>query len=442
MTGTIDEIGHPSRIARLRKALLVIIALSTVAPLAALDLREPTVGLATAKLLAKLGSLSGMVLFVWQFVLGFRGAVSSVVKDLIWVVDLHKRLGKLASMLILLHPVFITLYYLGTGEPNPLLLNLRTTLGIAGVLGFVALAIVALLYVTSVSIRARLRKSTWYLMHLSSYVFLPIAFVHSFMVGSNVRGALLFSAWTGMAGLMALFFVYRMLFRLGRFDAPHVISRVTVEADEVVDIAMRPSARRVIPRIGQFIYFRRSPRHGARPYTAADYDPESGEIAITVKAAGWSSRELQNATPGERVGIDGPYGVFGRQALLSGRPLVMIAGGIGITPFRRMVALLERQGEPRAFLFYGSRGTDDIVYRDLLDSCRHVTVVHVLSEQPDYEGHQGFITPDILRQYCGDDLTPYEFLLCGPPIMVKKLEAALHKSKVPQGQVHHELFEW
>jgi predicted ferric reductase len=428
---------------RRRKVVLVsLIALSCTSPLLFVDLREPTTGLAAAKLLAKVGSLSGMVLFAWQFLLGFRGAVAGVLTDLVWVVKLHRRLGQLACGLILLHPVFISIYYIGTGEPNPLLPDPGTAFGWMVVVGFVALALVALLYLTSVPLRSRLRTLTWFRLHILSYLMLALGFVHSFAIGSTVRQSRLVYGWVGLAAVVSLMYGYRALFRWGVFAREYVVTRVAPAAARVVEIVLRPVGRGVVPKIGQFVYFRRGRRLSAQPYTVTAFDEQSGELSITAKALGRRSTMLQNLTPGPRVGIDGPYGVFGWAALASGRPLVMIAGGIGITPFRRIIDTLEEVRDRPAFLFYGNRRSGDIVYRQELQACRHVKVVNVLNAEPDYPGHQGFITVGLLRDYCGADLGRYEFLICGPPVMVWKLEEALGRAHVVSSRIHHELFSW
>ncbi|MBD3317624.1 MAG: hypothetical protein GF344_17685 [Chitinivibrionales bacterium] len=442
MSQIANKIGDTRKIRHQKRVLIALIALSSVSPLLFLNLHEETVYTSGAKLLAKVGSLCGTVLFAWQFVLGFRGVVSAILTDLVWVVGLHRRLGQWASGLILLHPVFISIYYVRTNRGNPLLPDIQSFFGIAVLLGFVALGLIALLYVTSVKLRARLRTLLWFRLHLSSYAMLALAFVHSLSIGTTVRGTALRYGWVGLTGAMVLFCVYRVLYRLGVFGARYVVTGVFPTAPRVVEITARPLTKRIVPKLGQFIYFRRSLRGNAQPYTVSYYQEDTGEIGITAKALGKRSGQLQYMKPGRKVGVDGPYGVFGWEAARNQRPLVMIAGGIGITPFRRLVAVLEETKERPAYLFYGSQRYKDIVYREELDACSHVKIIHVLNAQPDYGGHKGFITVELIRSYCVDDPAHYEYMICGPGAMVAKIEAALRRASVPTGRIHHELFSW
>jgi len=57
-----------------------------------------------------------------------------------------------------------------------------------------------------------------------------------------------------------------------------------------------------------------------------------------------------------------------------------------------------------------------------------------------YEGEKGYITTDLLEKYLQKDLKECIFLVCGPPAMVTKLEAAMREAGVPDSQIQHELF--
>ncbi len=77
-----------------------------------------------------------------------------------------------------------------------------------------------------------------------------------------------------------------------------------------------------------------------------------------------------------------------------------------------------------------------------LEDVERVDVIHVLSHDPHYPGETGYITTDLLKNYLPEELTAYEILICGPPVMIRKLEAPLAEEDVPPDQIHHELFEY
>ena len=67
-------------------------------------------------------------------------------------------------------------------------------------------------------------------------------------------------------------------------------------------------------------------------------------MRITVKARGDHSGSLANLRPGTRIIAEGPYGAF--TPVVTGRRVLFIAGGVGITPIRAMFAALPRRMQP------------------------------------------------------------------------------------------------
>jgi 3-phenylpropionate/trans-cinnamate dioxygenase ferredoxin reductase subunit len=179
---------------------------------------------------------------------------------------------------------------------------------------------------------------------------------------------------------------------------------------------MVPEKGAVKPAIGQFVYIYRHSIRGARPYTISDYNITSRELSITAKAQGVTSKALQTVHEGEVVWLDGPYGIFSWEALSGGSSLIMIAGGIGITPFRRIIKLLESVKDRNAWLFYGCNTIDEIVFRKELEELKHVKVVICLARRI-FHGERGFVTTDIISKYINGNPADFEYLLCGPPVM-------------------------
>lgn len=101
------------------------------------------------------------MLLIWQFLLGFRGAVSTVLPDLTWVVDLHKKLGQFGVPVILLHPVFIGVYYAAQRGTNIYALDLTGTFSWLVLLGMLTQAVIAFVVLTSVVLRDRLGFYPW-----------------------------------------------------------------------------------------------------------------------------------------------------------------------------------------------------------------------------------------------------------------------------------------
>jgi predicted ferric reductase len=424
-----------------KSAIVIAIIVTALIPLLFLQWDEPAASLVFYKTLAKVGSLVGTVLLLWQVVLGFRGLSNWLTEDIIWMVELHKKLGLGGALLILLHPVFITFYYLHKFGQNPWLLPRQITFNAFVVVGMFALGILAVIVLTSVLWRNRMAYRTWYFIHLSSYLMIPAVFVHGLAIGSTIRETHLLYAWLGLGGVIVVVWTQRILFRLGLWSSPYRVTKVKPHAPRTVEIFMSPTSQRLVPRIGQFAYVRLGRKGAPRPYTISAYDEQTGSMSITVKAFGKTSTAMQSVRPGDMLAVDGPYGVFSQEALQSLRPVLMVAGGIGITAFRRLIRHLEQTQDCHATLFYGNNTSENICYKEELEQYRHVKIVHVMSEQEDWSGEKGFVTTELMARHVQDDLAECEILICGPPIMIRKLEGELLAINVPTSQIHHELFQ-
>ncbi|MDG5814248.1 ferredoxin reductase family protein [Chitinispirillales bacterium ANBcel5] len=441
--GRIENVlpGNSKRIEKLKAFLIICIVFTSIAPLFFLDTEEPSAYLLIIKTLAKIGSLSATVLFFWQFLLGFRGGIPKIIHDLVWTINLHKKLGKVACYLLILHPIFITLYYLLSYDQFVLFPDFDDPFIRFVYVGVAAFVLLIVIFLTSVWLRKFLSSVQWYVIHLSSYIFLPLGLLHGIQIGSTVRMTPLRYGFLTISALYALLLLYRIIFRLGAYSKEYKVVEVQSVAHNVVEVDLLPVKEELIPRLGQFIYLRRCCWFGGKPYTVSGYDHRSRMLSVTIKIQSKQKSLASTIAPEEQVFLDGPYGVFSWKAMSSKRPLVMIAGGIGITPFIRIIRHLKLY--PReAYLFYGNEKYEDIVYRDELAISDHVTVVNVLHSEPDFRGEKGFITTSLIKKYTKQGIHRYEHLLCGPPVMIRTVEKGLLTEGVDREQIHHELFGW
>ncbi len=127
--------------------------------------------------------------------------------------------------------------------------------------------------------------------------------------------------------------------------------------------------------------------------------------------------------------------------------IVMIAGGIGITPFRSMIKYLVDMHERRdVVLFYANRAIEDIVYRDVFDAARQklgIKTIYTLTDKtraPKYwNGALGHITPEMIRKEA-PDYANCLFYLSGPNSMVTSFEETLVRMGVSERQIKKDFF--
>ena len=126
---------------------------------------------------------------------------------------------------------------------------------------------------------------------------------------------------------------------------------------------------------GQWVNFR-FPEGVSRAYTiaSAPQRPEAVQICVRV-GSGKGGEALRRLQAGEEVAVDGPYGDF----LLpesDGRPVVFVAGDVGIAPIRSIVLHMLAVGDPRRICVLYEPDARHILYAgdfDPLARAGHIT---------------------------------------------------------------------
>jgi NAD(P)H-flavin reductase len=95
-------------------------------------------------------------------------------------------------------------------------------------------------------------------------------------------------------------------------------------------------------------------------------DPASANTwAHTIRVAGNVTRMLAKMGPGGRFGLRGPFGTSWPLAACEGADVVLVTGGIGLSPLRPAVyhLLANRESYGRITLLYGTRTPDTLLYQ-------------------------------------------------------------------------------
>ena len=301
-----------------------------------------------------------------------------------------------------------------------------------------------LLGVGIVSMRAarrRVRYETWYYLHLYTYLAIALAFSHQFADGAAFVSNLAARFWWSAMYLTvaALIGWYRFVVPLRAFARHrfHVIG-LRQEGPGVVSVYIGGShLDELDAEPGQFFRWRfltRSMWWSSHPYSLSAA-PGKDVLRITVKDLGDHSRALAGLRPGTRVIAEGPYGAFTAKG--SGRGVVLLAGGVGITPLRAMFATLPGP----VTLIYRASSPQDVVFADELDAiaaARGATVHYVIGSRAELGGDP--LSPRVLRSLA-PDLDEQDVYVCGPDGMASAAIAALRAAGVPKRSIHRESFE-
>jgi len=151
---------------------------------------------------------------------------------------------------------------------------------------------------------------------------------------------------------------------------------------------------------------------------------------------------------GDTLDVRAPGGIF-HLDITSPRPVVLVGGGVGITPMLSMLnAITESGSRAETWLFYGVVNRLDHIMHDHLSQLvrEHDNVkLHVVYSRPtescvqgrDYD-HQGYISRELLESLLPSN--NYEFYICGPPPMMEALTRDLDDWGVPESDIKFEAF--
>lgn len=202
---------------------------------------------------------------------------------------------------------------------------------------------------------------------------------------------------------------------------------------------------------GQFLQVEVTPQADKavrRSYTIASSPTQRAYVELTVKREeqGAVSKFLHDEVKtGDLLKVTGPFGEFtftGTDA----ESIVLIAGGVGITPMMSVLRYLTDIAWPgEIFFLYGARSTEEFVFRDELERLeRRFANLHVMAAMQRsagtvWLGPEGPITLEMLRATV-PDIAKRRVHLCGPPGMMAAMRAQLAELGVPEAQLHTEAF--
>jgi predicted ferric reductase len=310
----------------------------------------------------------------------------------------------------------------------------------------VALGLLILVAAVSMrAARARLRYETWYHLHFYTYLAVALSFSHEFATGldfsANQSARVVWSIFYLVVAALLVWYRFAIPIR-GALRHRMVVSGVFVEAPGIYSVHVAGhhlDDLRAEP--GQFFrwrFFSRGSWWQSHPYSLSA-PPSDRLLRITVKALGDHSLALRTVHLGTPVFAEGPYGALTHRRRTR-RQVLLLAGGIGVTPLRALFETLPaRPGE--LTLLYRAATELDIVFRRELDAIaawRGARVIYLVgppgSDADPFTGRRlATVVPGV---------TEHDVYLCGPPRMMDAANAALRRVGVPRKHIHTESFEF
>ncbi|MGY6501112.1 MAG: ferredoxin reductase family protein [Acidimicrobiales bacterium] len=390
----------------------------------------------------------GLAMLCLQSVLTARYPRLSGVVGQDTMLQFHRQTGIVAFGFVLAHPAVLLLADSAYWE----FLDPRAGFLRAIFLIFVVFALPALI-VTSLWREAfRLPYQWWRLGHGAlALMILLVGLVHITRVHYYLADPWKQALWLAMgtASMGSILYV-RALKPLRVRRHPYRVVEVAPAAARTWRITLAPEHGEVLDfRAGQFAFLTLADTPFGleqHPFSVASSAEQRDRLEFAVKELGDYTATI-GTTPIGQVGfVDGPYGSL-HLPDDTDAGMLMIAGGIGISPVIGMLRTLGDRGhDAPVVLLYAADTVDDLAYDhelDVLTGRIPLTVVRVLLDPPaDWEGERGLVDAALIDTYLSaDDATSWHAVVCGPPPMMDAAERALRRRGMPLRRIHSERFD-
>ena len=188
---------------------------------------------------------------------------------------------------------------------------------------------------------------------------------------------------------------------------------------------------------GQFIEMTLPHDHaddrGVKRWFTLSSAPGHELISITTKHAELSStfkQALWSLQPGDTVSISEPMGDF-VLPIDASKPLVFVAGGIGITPFHSIVQWLKDTKQTRHITFIYSVKTEEEIVFEQTFAADWIETIRLINEPK--------VTAEKIVSYV-DDIKDKQLFLSGPEPMIEALVEQFKDLGIDQNQLITDYF--
>jgi ferredoxin-NADP reductase/MOSC domain-containing protein YiiM len=242
-----------------------------------------------------------------------------------------------------------------------------------------------------------------------------------------------------------------------------IVDRKVQESQTITSFYLKPADGRPLPVYlpGQFLTFKLSiPGHSkpvVRNFSLSDRPGHSEYYRVTIKreplpedpsvvsATNYFHSQVE---PRTRLQVAAPRGDFYLDPQEE-TPVVLLSGGVGLTPMISMLNAIVESGQRRPVWFI--HGTRNGIHHAMCKHMRQVAAendnvtVHISYSRPrpedikglDYDS-SGHVTIDLLKKLLPNK--DKDFYLCGPPPFMKSLMKDLLEWGVPENRIRFELF--
>jgi predicted ferric reductase len=230
---------------------------------------------------------------------------------------------------------------------------------------------------------------------------------------------------------------------------PYTVARVAGAGKDAYAIDLSLAGARPFPYApGQFVFVSFHSMwipDEVHPFTLSSTPSRSDALQITVRRCGdWTDR-ICDLREGDKAFILGPFGCFTYLTEPPDREIVMIAGGIGVTPMLSMLRHMRDRGDPRPITLIWSNRSEAYLFgrRELEKIQSQLTQfkwMPVFTRKKGSFGYFGRLDRSLLERLLEDTRRDAAVFICGPPVMMQYVHGILRQLGFPSSCIKQETF--
>lgn len=399
------------------------------------------------KTLLRSGKVIGLIaacLLLLQILLSARLKLLDRIFALNNLMNTHRVSGVTIACLILFHPVLIFL----PEDMSTIPVSLRYWPEFVG--GFLFLLIIGMAVTGNWRISLKIPFDTWRTLHkLTAFIVVASLFTHVLFVSETFEAGIPRVIVFSTIGLYVILFLWISLRPIRIRKYRFVLSCVAPAGKDAYALRLRPDNGNIpnyFPGQFGFITLKSSHvSHEEHPFTIASSPTRSDYLEFVIRTTGDWTRSIRHLETDDRCFVDGPYGHFSHFRCVEKKEIIMISGGIGITPMLSMLRYMADTGDQRQVtLIWSNKTRDHIIFREEFKKLEArmpgLRIIHVLTREPEHTDEKSRLDQSGLEQllvHCSRDAGVF---VCGPPRMMKDVSKALVGIGYPRRSVNTERF--
>ena len=397
--------------------------------------------LSGSSLLYLFGRLVGLIGFLFLSILIIFGDTARFFDRFFGmdtIIKFQRKFALITSLFVLSHPILFILsdsFYLKYLTPN--FASVSMALGTLGLYIFILTGISSILY-------KRISYTVWQYIHIGTYLLFFFGIYHAFKIGSDTDNLFVKSSLYALSLGIIIGIIYRTNYKLKQRKNKFTVKGVKWETKDTFTLALN-SNNKFVFEAGQFCFLRlnKDKLYARHPFTISS-SPNEKNITFTIKLQGRFTKTASKLREGEKVILEGPFGTFTIED--KSKPLVFIAGGVGITPFMSIIRdQLIKKNHQQITLIYCSKSKNHKIFKQEIDCINEswFKKIYILSKDEKYldTDERGYVSKEIIEKYV-KNISNSLFYICGPKGLKQTAINALKKLGVNKQKIIIEDFFW